>query len=352
MDALSLFNLKGGVGKSTLTPILAAAIKIVFPHLTVGMIAADTANGTLSGLYSKDLEAKDSGLWQIISTMISRRTQGRVDLLEEAMRSAVRPLTIVPSECNVPGRQSEFEEAAKALGVNPHAPLSERQIQFICTAKFMAPETAGNPLLNRPDSAEVVGVPLLQAFEQVLGWDVCVLDLPGEASDRLVKILTPWCTCVVIPSDVYKPSNLSMEPDVLSTLKGLKVTPAGFLANKSAGTAASNRAIQELQRIAQEEGSEILGAPLDILGTIRHLPTLANANAVFDIRGREFHPQDADWAYPEEGWFVGLHRAALDFRATEATRAAAVNALREFERVAMAVIRATPNLAERLSVEV
>jgi hypothetical protein len=345
MDIHSLFNLKGGVGKSTLTPILAAAIKVIFPDLTVGVIAADSANGTLAKMYARDLEAQDQGLWNIINVMFSRRTQGRMDLLEEAIHAAVRPLTVVPGQSNVASRQADFEAAAKALGVNPSAPLQERQIQFIGTAQFMGAETRSMPLLNQLDSHNTVGVPLLQTIQQVLGWDVCFLDLPGEAGDTLVRILTPWCTCVVIPSDVYKPANLTMEADVLTTLEALNVKPAGFLANKASGTAASNRAVLELEGIANRAG-------LNILGTIRSLPTLASANSAYDIHGREFVPQDPDWRHPEEGWFVGLHRAALDFHANESIRSATTTAIKEVEKVAMAMIRTTPSLNARLSVEV
>lgn len=345
MDAQSLFNLKGGVGKSTLTPILAAAIKVIFPDLTIGVIAADSANGTLAKMYSRDLEAQDHGLWNIIHTMVARKTQGREDLLEEAIRKAVRPLTIIPESSNVPSRQEDFLEAAKDLGVDPSSPLAKRQIQFIGTAQYLAAETAAMPIMNQLNSHEAVGVPLLQAFERVLGWDVCLLDLPGEAGDSLVRILTPWCTCVVIPSDVYKPANLTMEEDVVATLKALNVQPAGFLANKASGTAASNRAIEELGNIARNCG-------LSILGTVRSLPTLASANSAYDVHGREFIPQDADWAFPEGGWHVGLHRAALDFRANESIRAAARTALKEIEKAAMAMVRATPSLAARLDAEV
>lgn len=342
MDALSLFHLKGGVGKSTLTPILAAAIKATFPDLTVGVIACDSANGTLAKIYSKDLEEQDQGLWNIIHTLVSRKTQGRVDLLEESIRGAVRPLTIVPGECAVDHRQEDFYRAARALGLDPSSPIERRQIQFIGTAQFLSLETASLPILNQLDSHELVGVPLLQAIERVLGWDVCLLDLPGEAGDRLVRILTHWCTCVAIPADVYKPANLTMEGDVLATLKAMSVTPAGFLANKASGTAASKRAINELEAIASQAG-------LEILGVIRELPTLATANSAFDRHGREWIPQDPDWTYPEGGWHVGLYRAALDFRTNESIRAVAAGAAREIEKVAMAMIRTTPQLAARLS---
>lgn len=345
MDVVSLFNLKGGVGKSTLTPILAASIKVKFPELKVGIIAADSANGTLAKMYSKDLEGQDKGLWNIIGTMVSRRTAGQIDLLEKAILEAVRPLTIVPEKSAVPSRQADFEEAARALGVDPSAPIEQRQVEFIGTAQYLGPEFSALPSLNQLNSHETVGAPLLQAIQSVLGWDVCFLDLPGEAGDRLVRVLAPWCTCVVIPSDVYKASNLTMEHDVVATLKALEVTPAGFLANKDAGTAASRTAMNELESIAKLHGLEVLGA-------IRALPTLATANSAFDIHGREFIPQAADWAHPEEGWFVGLHRAALDFRANESIRSAAVSALREIEKAAEAMIRSTPNLASRRSVEV
>lgn len=344
MDVASLFNGKGGVGKSTLTPVLAASIKVIFPELTVGVIAADSANGTLAKMYSKDLEAADQGLWNIINTMVSRRTQGREDLLIEAIKGAVRPLTIIPHETSVAHRKEDFLAAAKALGVNPDATLRQRQIEFIGTAQFMGPETRNHELLTRSDSHEIVGVPLLQALEKVLGWDVCLLDLPGEVGDVLVRILAPWCTCVVIPSDVFKPSNLTMEKDMVATLKTLNVAPAGFLANKASGTAVSNRALEELDKIAQD-------CDLSVLGTIRHLPSLASANSPYNAQGREFIPQDTDWAYPDSGWFVGLHRTALDFRANESIRAAATTALREVEKAALAMIQATPNLARMLPIE-
>lgn len=345
MDVVSLFNLKGGVGKSTLTPILAASIKVKFPELKVGVIATDSANGTLAKMYSKDLEAEDKGLWNIIGTMVSRRTAGRPDLLEKAILEAVRPLTVVPSRSAVASRQADFEEAARDLGVDPTAPIEQRQIEFLGTAQYLGPEFKALAALNQPNSKDTVGAPILQAIESVLGWDVCFLDLPGESEDRLVRLLAPWCTCVVIPSDVYKAANLTMEHDVVATLKELNVTPAGFLANKDAGTAASRTAKEQLESIAKLHG-------LEVLGVIKSLPTLATANSAFDIHGREFIPQADDWAVPEEGWFVGLHRAALDFRANESIRSAAVSALQEIDKAAEAMIRSTPNLASRRSVEV
>jgi len=210
----------------------------------------------------------------------------------------------------------------------------------------MGPETWNHELLTRADSQSTVGVPLLQALEETLGWDVCLLDLPGEIGDVLVRTLTPWCSCVVIPSDVYKPSNITMEKDMVNFLRSLDpvVNPAGFLANKASGTRASNRAIEDLEETAKECG-------LSILGTIRHLPTLANGNSPFDPHGREFYPRDADWAFPEGGWFVGLHRLALDFRSNESIRTAATDALQEVEKVAMSMIQATPRLARRLTTQ-
>jgi len=164
MDVLSLFNGKGGVGKSTLTPILAASIKTIFPDLTVGVIAADSANGTLSKMYSKDLEATDQGLWNIINTMISRRTKGNTDLLAQAIKNAVRPLTIIPGESNVPHRQEDFLAAARDLGVSPNTPLRNRQIEFIGTAQFLGPETRNDGLSPRPGSQRTRRHPHSQAL--------------------------------------------------------------------------------------------------------------------------------------------------------------------------------------------
>lgn len=307
MEVLAFYNGKGGVGKSTLTPSSAAALKRLFPTLRIGMISADSDNRSLAWAYTPDLENDDKGLWNAIATMVDRRTANDHSLLVEAIRGGVRQLRVIPD-----------------------VPESEGVIEFMGCAGELGKQFSQMPPLTDPTSWRSVGVPLLQAIQQTLGWDLCILDLPGSIRDELVRALLPCCTSVVIVSDVMKVENLSMEREVVNQLLALDVQPTGFLANKVSNSAACRGALKELETIAQETG-------VPIVAKVRQLDSLILGNRAYSKEGEDILPTST-WHLPEGGLQVGLYRLAADSRKNQSVRNAAGTAAREIETAALALL--------------
>ena len=307
MEVLAFYNGKGGVGKSTLTPSSAAALKKMFPDLKIGMIASDSDQRSLAWAYTPDLENKDLGLWNAIATMVDRRTANDRPRLEEAIRSGVRKIRVIPDSTG-----------------------DEGCIEFMGCAGELGKQFSRMPPLTDPSSWRVVGVPLLNTIRQVLDWDLCILDLPGSIKDALVMTLLPCCTSVVIVSDVLKVENLSMEEEVVGQLRALEVQPTGFLANKVSASKASRGALDELAEIANRTG-------VPIVAKVRELDTLILGNRAYSGDGVEILPT-SQWHLPEGGLHVGLYRMAADPQKNKKIRAAAGDAAREIETAAIALL--------------
>jgi MinD-like ATPase involved in chromosome partitioning or flagellar assembly len=307
MEVLALFNGKGGVGKSTLTPSCAAAIKKLFPELAVGIIAADTDQRSLAWSYAPDYENEDRGIWDAIASRIDRRTAKDVELHESSLKSGIRRLRVIP-------------------GVSD----KEGCIDFMACAGEIGKQFAAVAPLGQKDSHETLGMPLLIDINKYLGWDLCILDMPGSIKDPLVMALLPCCTSVVIVSDVLKEENLTMEEEVVSQLRAVKVATKGFLANKVTDSKASKDALQELEAIASR-------CEVPILAKVRALDTLAVANRAFSATGESVQP-NARWTLPEGGLNVGLYRIINDKHKNGTIRNLAQSAAKEMEIVALALL--------------
>jgi cellulose biosynthesis protein BcsQ len=307
MEVLAFYNGKGGVGKSTLTPSSAAALKKLFPDLKVGVIAADSDQRSLAWAYTPDLENKDLGLWNAIATLVDRRTASDRSRLEETIKSGVRRIRVIP----------ELDE-------------DHGCIDFLGCAGEIGKQFSAMPPMTDSDSWRKVGLPLLNAIKETLGWNICILDLPGSIKDPLVMAMLPCCTSVVIVSDVLKMENLSMEEEVVAQLRALDVEATGFLANKASGSSASRGAIQELEEIAHRTG-------VPIVAQVRELDTLILGNRAYSKEGLEILP-NSHWHLPEGGLHVGFYRAAADPRKNKKTREAAMIAALEIERAAIALL--------------
>jgi len=310
MEVLALFNGKGGVGKSTLTPSCAAAIKKLFPLLSVGIIAADTDQRSLAWSYSPDLENADKGLWNAIAARIDRRTAQNRNLHETTIRECVRPLRVIPN-----------------------VPESEGCIEFMSCAGEIGKQFSNVSPLGDRDSYLTLGKPLLDDICEFLGWDLCILDMPGSIKDPLVLALLPCCTAVVIVSDVLKVENLTMEEEIVAQLRApaMNVAPKGFLANKvDHQSKASKDALEELEVIAKR-------CEVPVIAQVRSLNTLLLGNRAYSSTGEAVLPTQ-NWHLPDGGLHVGLYRVIEDRRNNGSIRSNAQTAARELEFVALSLI--------------
>jgi cellulose biosynthesis protein BcsQ len=297
LETIAGYNGKGGVGKSTMTPIIAAAIKKLFPFLKVGVIAADTDQRSLAWSYTPDFERQHRGIWNAIATKLDPRTAGNSALYEDAIRNCVRKIHVIPSRGGDDGC-IEFMSCAGELGKG-----------------FQTSYPMGTP-----ESYRVVGDPML--------------DLPGAIRDSLVMALLPTCTSVVVISDCQKAENLSMETDVVNQLKtnGIKVT--GFLANKVDEKSASGKdAFDELLRIH-------LATNVPVIAQVRHMPTFLTSNRPYTADGKPVMP-NARWELPEGGLHMGLYRILEGTGRQKPSPSVAKvtkTAIEEIERVAVTIM--------------
>ncbi|MDR2561794.1 MAG: ParA family protein [Holophagales bacterium] len=311
LETIAVYNGKGGVGKSTVTPIIAAAIKKIFPLLKVGVIAADTDQRSLAWSYTPDFEWQHKGIWNAIATKLDPRTASNLELYEDAIRNCVRKIHVIPSW--------EGDDGC---------------IEFMSCAGELGKGFQTSYPMGTPESYRMVGDPMLDDIGRLLGWDIAMLDLPGAIRDSLVMALLPTCTSVVVISDCQKAENLSMETDVVNQLKasGIKVT--GFLANKvDEKSAAGKDAFDELVRIQ-------IATDVPVIAQVRHMPTLMTSNRPFTADGKPVMPS-ARWQLPEGGLHMGLYRimeGAGRQKPSPSVAKVTKTAIEEIERVAVTIM--------------
>lgn len=248
MNVASLFSTKGGPGKTTLVFLLAAAIKFILPDAKVGIIDETSDQGALSGEWAFDKEESPEGLgiWRMIHTL--------ADPMASRRASEDLPKILANSVTNI--------------RVIPNRPLDQASIQLINTGRDIGKEVRDLPKVLAPNASRTIAEPLLGHIADQLGWDFCLLDLPGSIQDSLSRMFLPCCSTVMIPHDLRSKLNFHGFPDLMGTLQALNIPVSGFVVNQREDSDAYRSCREILDGMVSDYGVPVVGEVDDFL-TIR-----------------------------------------------------------------------------------
>jgi len=239
MSVVSFFSTKGGPGKTTLVFLLAAAIKALHPSAKVGIIDQTSDQGALSGEWASEMELSPEGLgiWRVIHTLADPMASRRADaILPEVLAASVTRIRVIP------GR-----------------PDTESCIELINTGRDIGKDVRDLPRVVAPNASETLAAPILERIADQLGWDFCLLDLPGSIQDSLSRMFLPCCSTVLIPHDLRSELNFHGFPDLMATLKALQVPVSGFVVNQAETSEAFRSCRAILDGFAADYGVPVVG---------------------------------------------------------------------------------------------
>ena len=311
MNVASIFSTKGGSGKTTLVFLLAAAIKKLVPTARVGIIDATSDQGALSGewAFEKEEDADGLGLWRMIHTLIDPMASRKAaTLMAEILPKSVTTIRVIPG-----------------------VPAEEGSIELINTCRDFGKLLRDYPQVTSRSAAQDVGVPILTEVADQLGWDWCLLDLPGSIQDSLSKMLLPNCTTVIVPHDLRSDMNFHGFPDLMATLEALSVPVSGFLVNQREDSMAFRDAYGLLESMIADPEDACFEKP--IVGEVDTFLTIRKSLKRVPDEERT-GPDDA-----EAGLYRMLEAKRL-FGSTlnDATRAAVQKAITQIEGTAQQII--------------
>lgn len=299
IQVVSAFGIKGGAGKSTLSLALAAAIKRLHPKAKVGLIDMTTEQGTLSARFGPEMEAKGLGWWGIVRALLDDTLrEENPNALADSINKAVIPLMVIPDA------KTEEQGIIEFIG------CGKRHLRIYETVA----EVAG------PEGYRTASK-VLTHLERQRGWDFAVVDLPPSTKEVGSRMILPCAAAVAVVASATHEDDHSGYPAFLETLKGMEITPVGFLVNRIEEDSSSRDAVAALDQIAKAK-------KIPVLGHIKQRSTIK--------RSRETAPYDGATAKVR----TGLYWAAANDRSTKATRAVAERSIEEIEAVTRKVLEA------------
>lgn len=248
MSVASIFSTKGGPGKTTMVFNLAAGIKRLIPTAKVGIIDETSDQGALSGEWASEKEESPDGLgaWRLIHTLADPMASRRAgEILPSVLASSVTKIRVIPNR-----------------------PEEEACIELINTGRDIGKDVRDLPKVIAPNAHEAIAAPILEQIATQLGWDFCLLDLPGSIQDSLSRMFLPNCSTVIIPHDLRSEMNFHGFPDLMGTLQALNVPVSGFLINQAENSEAFRSCRAILEEMAQGYGVPVVGE-VDSFLTIR-----------------------------------------------------------------------------------
>lgn len=318
MHAVSIFSTKGGPGKTTLLFLLAAAIKMIIPTARVGIMDGTSDQGAFSGEWAPEKEMNEAGigLWRAIHTLADPvAARSAATTLPEVLRASVTPIRVIPG-----------------------VPDEHAFIELINTGRDFGKAVRDFPMVVAPNASEKIGGPILSAVADHLGWDWCLMDLPGSIQDSLSKIFLPNCSTVIVPHDLRSVLNFHGFPDLMATLQAIDVPVSGFLVNQKEDSQAYREAYDMLMGMTQDPQDPSFGVP--VVGEIESFLTVRKALL------RVPNEERVDALDAETGLYrMAQARRLFGTTMNEATRRAVGKAIEQVESAARQIM-ATCGVAE------
>lgn len=310
LRVVSAFGIKGGCGKSTITLMLAAGLKRLYPSAKVGLIDMTTEQATLSAVFAPELEAKGQGWWAVVKAYLDEvEREANPRMVHDAIHRAVVPLMVLPDATSEEGGIIEFMGCGK------------RQLRSI----------EGHTDLTGAKSM-LTGAGVLEEVKAALGWDWAVIDLPPSTKEVGSRMLLGCCSAVAVTAGLTHRDDLAGYPAMIEEVRRLEIEPAGFLLNRYLpGDKYSEAALLEVNEL-----SRALNVPR--LGLIRERQTVKSSREPYG------------WSGERVSTAVGLYVAREDSHLNSATREGIRHTIHEVESVAKAVvaaIAATENLQKQ-----
>lgn len=255
MNLVSIFSTKGGTGKTTLVFLLAAAIKMIAPAAKVGIIDMTSDQAELSGEWApdKEFDPEGPGLWRLMHTLAD-------------------PIACRRADAELP---RILHESVTSIRVIPDRPEGEASIQLINTGRDLGKTVRDYPKIISPDASATIGTRIMETVADELGWDWCLLDLPGSIQDSLSRIFLPRCSAVIVPHDLRSDMNFHGFPDLMATFAGLGVPVSGFVVNQKEDSQAFRDARAILDDMVKDPSDPSFEVP--VIGEIDTFLTIRKA---------------------------------------------------------------------------
>ena len=200
MKIVCLYTDKGGVGKTTAAPNIAASLKNAHPSCRVGLMDLCSDHGHLSKRYAPNKERDLLGAWAIVEALIDPRLRRDEANADRAILASTTPLRVIPGTSGTDGC-----------------------VEFINVGVGLSHNLRGARVFGSADDAKRFGGEFVDAIERVLRLDYLVVDLPGMVDEGMVRSVLPHCYAVTIPVDVRSYMNMAEGGVLVDKLRKMDV---------------------------------------------------------------------------------------------------------------------------------